>query len=190
MRKISLFLFLIAAVAFKSFGQELPERENDTIIVWTQDRKLTWNDFQRRNLKGPKAAQSDIGIDVRTRYNGNKNFKYVVFAYFYKRESFTETNKLDVLKHEQVHFDIAELFARKMRFRLHQLSREAFNKQKYLRAIDAVYEEYFLFQKRYDKETKHSISKDGQKEWNLKVADALDDMKDFQSKEFTKEFNN
>jgi len=182
MRKIVLFLFLVSANFYHGYSQELPESENDTIIVWTEDRKLTWDDFQKKNFKGARAAQSDIGIDVRTVYQGNSNYKYIVIAYFYKRESSTETDNLNVLKHEQVHFDIAELFARKMRNRLNLLSREKFNKQKYHLTIDEVYENYFLFQGSYDKETKHSIEKERQKEWNIRIASELKELRGFRSK--------
>ena len=82
MRVNFLFLFLVLANIHFGLSQTLPESENDTIIVWKEDRKLTWKDFKKMKLSGPRAAQSDIGIDVKTIYKGENNYKYVVIAYF------------------------------------------------------------------------------------------------------------
>ena len=77
------------------------------------------------------------------------------------------------LVHEQLHFDISELFARKMR---KQLSKKHFTKR-VKSEINAIYEsilkELSDFQNLYDAETNFSRNKEQQLFWNRKIQEAL-----------------
>ncbi len=169
----------------KAVSQNLPEKENDTIIVWTKERKLNWSDFQLfSNDEASKAAESMIGIDLLSIPINDYDYKYVVFSYFYKKSSSVKTTDSLVLKHEQLHFDIAELFARKMRKKLEQLNMNDFDADVYNNVIDAIYDDYFLYQDNYDKETKHSINKEQQIVWQKKVAAEMQKLSNFNSKIF------
>ena len=79
-----------------------------------------------------------------------------------------------ILSHEQGHFDIAEIFARK----LHKsLSEYNFNKKTFQQDLKAIYEnlmqEKEAMQEQYDRETNHSINKSAQAAWLSKINDLL-----------------
>jgi hypothetical protein len=163
-------------------GQKLPEKENDTVIIWTKKRKLTWNDFQKSVHKETKGAQSDIGIDVLSVPTEKNQYTYVVLTYFNKLSSSAATTNPKVLKHEQLHFDIAELFARKMRVKIAQLEKEEFNLEKYNNSLGDIYQNYFSFQEEFDEETGHSRLIEHQYLWEEKIERALRDPESFHSK--------
>ena len=172
-------LFLIP----ESIAQELPENENDTLIVWTPGRKLRWSDFQRSSHEGTKGAQSDIGLSIMTRMTDG-DVEYVVYPYFLKKQSSTNTSDSYVLSHEQLHFDIAEIYARKMRKRLEQLGREPYKRQRYNREIDQLYQAYLNEQEYYDQKTGHSLVPENQRVWERKIAAELRELWAYRSKIF------
>lgn len=182
MKQLLLIIVILIVSTTSIVGQILPEKENDTIIVWSKYRKLDWNDFQRSVHKETRGAQSDIGIDVLSIPTKNKDYKYVVLTYFYKLRSSTATTSPVVLKHEQLHFDIAELFARKMRIKIELLNKKKFDIDNYNNAIDAIYQNYYLYQEKFDKETGHSLVIENQKYWEEKIAAELKGTERFQSK--------
>jgi hypothetical protein len=173
MNGFKLFFLILTFVSFSSVAQQLPERENDTLIVWTEDRKLQWSDFNPLELEGNKAATSDIGIDILTVSSSKGGFEHEVFSYFLKRSSSTATDDAGVLNHEQVHFDIAELYARKIRQKLHQIRDRGYTIKEYHSIVDKIYQDYFEVQNQYDKETGHSVNSEKQAEWDLWVAREL-----------------
>lgn len=180
----SALIFILSTASI--VGQKLPEKENDTIIVWSENRKLNWDDFQGSVHKETKGAQSDIGIDVLSIPAGNNRYNYVVIAYFYKLRSSVALKNPKILKHEQLHFDIAELYARKMRIELAQLKKEKFDLDKYNRSIDDIYQKYFLYQKKFDKETGHSVLIENQHIWEKEIAHELNETALFQFKHYNK----
>jgi len=167
-------------------GQKLPEIENDTIIVWSKDRKLSWNDFQQAVHKETKGAQSDIGIDILSIQIKNNHYDYVVIPYFYKLRSSVASRNPDILKHEQLHFDIAELFARKMRNKIAQLNKDTFDLDNYNNSIEDIYQKYFLFQEKFDKQTGHSILIENQHSWEKEIAKELKKTESFLFKHYKK----
>lgn len=184
MRFSSTYLILFLTLFFFSptvFSQKLPESENDTLIMWSKDRKLTSNDFVKTRLEGNKAAQSDIAIDVITRPVEGK-YKNYVLVYFLKLESTIETITPDIIRHEQFHFNIAELYGRKIRKKLVEITKGSIDKTVYKESINKIYDEYFQYQNRYDKETNHSINKQAQINWEKKIAKELQELNSFRSR--------
>jgi predicted secreted Zn-dependent protease len=78
-----------------------------------------------------------------------------------------------ILAHEQAHFDITEIFARKLHKALMEYD---FDQSTYKRDINSIYQrvvaEKEAFQAAYDKETDHSRNKRIQYEW-LDQIDAI-----------------
>ena len=177
-RRLRIALILLLSTA-SIIAQKLPEKENDTIIVWSKNRKLNWDDFQKSVHKETRGAQSDIGIDVLYIPTKNNRDNYVVIPYFYKLRSSVSLRNPQILKHEQLHFDIAELFARKMRTKIKQLNKEKFDLDKYNRSIDDIYQKYFLYQEKFDKETGHSMLIENQQYWENKIARELKELESF-----------
>jgi len=153
--------------------------KDDNIIKWTDRHDLQWKDF-----KGPADQSSPYGALTHSgmrysfgmRQEGEKiSLSFEVFSYFDKDDSWVKKDKASdaLLAHEQVHFDISEVFARKLH--------KAFTKYKYKKTfqqdIEAIFQktvqEMEDFQKQYDDETDHSKNKPEQMKWEKKIEDLL-----------------
>src|SRR5690606_15269872 len=98
-----------------------------------------------------------------------------VTAYFYPGQSWyrPELCNDNTLAHEQLHFDISELFARKMRDRLEDTTFSGDVKAEVRKIYRDILAELKAFQARYDRETDYSRNRGKQGEWNLRIAQAL-----------------
>ena len=85
-----------------------------------------------------------------------------------------------ILQHEQGHFDITELFARKL---AKELKEYKFNPRKYQDDVSKIYkklmDEKEEYQNKYDKETDFSRNKEQQAEWLEKIKDELDELDEY-----------
>ena len=85
-----------------------------------------------------------------------------------------------ILSHEQGHFDIAEIFARKLNKKMSEYN---FNKKTYQQEVNKIYQDILdekeAMQNDYDRQTNHSINKEKQAEWLKKIEKMLDQYKDF-----------
>ncbi len=96
-------------------------------VEWQPDFKLNWSNFRAAVPQGSSAAAttaSGISYDFST-YSDGKETKldFKVSTYFYPDKSWykpTVANEV-TLAHEQLHFDITEIFARKLRKELNQV---------------------------------------------------------------------
>lgn len=150
-------------------------------LLWSAGRKLTWNDFRQ---KAPK--QTDlVAMTYSTIYYGysGENNKLVmnITATFDKETSWTrdDTSRY-LLNHEQLHFDITEIYARRFRKKLTETS---FTRQTFQTKIRQFHQDninaWKKYQDAYDKETNHSINKSAQAEWDAKVAKELEELSGF-----------
>lgn len=157
------------------FGQEIVES-----IPWEASRKLTWDDF-----KGPvppdavPAATTASGISYR--YSANLmhhevNLDFDVTAYFYPEESWYKAERCDaqILQHEQLHFDISEVFARRMRMKLRQTSFTENVKSEIQKIYRETLNELEDLQDQYDWETNFSRNTEAQERWNTRIKEALE----------------
>ncbi|MBW2962857.1 DUF922 domain-containing protein [Mesonia aestuariivivens] len=80
-----------------------------------------------------------------------------------------------LLTHEQLHFDISELYARKMRKILSEFHPKTLNEAKLQlkRIHHKVERERIYFQNTYDKETQHGTLTKQQQRWQKRVGKAL-----------------
>lgn len=155
-------------------------QRDDDYIKWQEDRKLTWDDFKAEPIKmGNTAAMTTTHLGFG--YNvSNGIVTYKIDCRFEKKKSWGLVKNEWILKHEQGHFDIAEIFAR----RLHQATSEyTFNKNSFQKDLDAIYRSIVSdkedFQQLYDHETDHSRNKNKQQEWMKKIENELNDSKDW-----------
>ena len=78
------------------------------------------------------------------------------------------------------HFDIAELFARKLH---KKMSEYKFDRDSYKKDLRKIYEDITEakadFQNQYDKETDHSRKKEQQAEWLKKIDKMLSELKEY-----------
>ena len=147
----------------------------DDTVSW-QSKRLTWEDFNghpdRRYVNTVALTSSSINIF----YHGREsNPTITVTCTFYRRNSWVkdEGRNAEVLQHEQLHFDISELYARKLRRAISQLPKSQRNWQTVQRLYKQANEECSDYQERYDHATHHSILRSVQQQWNKRVADEL-----------------
>ncbi len=80
-----------------------------------------------------------------------------------------------LLKHEQVHFDITELYARKLREKI--LTTRWKSSGQVTEELTGIYQANAAAlsssQKLYDRETEHSLVKEEQARWNSSMEDSL-----------------
>jgi hypothetical protein len=110
-KKIVLFL-LALSVSGRSFSQD--------VIAWDSATKLTWADFAgTADRSSPYNAVTISGILFKINPNSD-GYSDSIIAVFYRAESWVKGRSESALIHEQGHFDISEIFARKLRKRLRE----------------------------------------------------------------------
>ena len=156
--------------------------EDEEMIPWTGHRRLTWEDFKCapvRNTEAVALTSTSLGISYKVK---NNQFVYDITCSFSKRHSWGLLKTSYILAHEQGHFDITELYARK----LHQeLQNYRFNATTFKADINNIYQRVVKekedFQEIYDGETDHSRKKVRQEEWLVRIEALLDDTTPYQN---------
>lgn len=170
------FTVLFAAAPVTLFSQN----DKEELLTWNPNRRLTWADYKAKPNPESDAAASTttiLGID----YNiTSTSFSFKIESQFSKTRSWGLHKTEYILSHEQGHFDIAEVFARKLN---QKMSGYKFNKKTYQKDLRKIYEEVTdekeEVQNEYDRETRHSINKEKQAEWLKKIAKMLEESKDY-----------
>ncbi len=152
------------------------------ILYWSSKHPLTWEDFQGI----PQYQYEDISAITSSgivHYKGCKDglINYKVRAYFEKQHSWVKEEALTDhhLEHEQIHFDITELYARKLRKALSERAFACGEEEAFEIYVSAYLDNWETEQRAYDIFTHHSIERGRQKEWFYKIALELDLLKDF-----------
>lgn len=156
-------------------------------IVWNENQKLIWDNFKSKtnNLGGSTVVaythcgweysvvtSSDpdipVKIDIETVFNEDRSWKDVKRISDY------------VLLHEQKHFDIAEVFARKFRKEVSEKVKTTADYKKYFKGIYAkISSDYRNFQNKYDRETEHGMNKEKQAAYNTLISEELENLKNY-----------
>lgn len=159
--------------------------QDKQLIAWKEGERLSWNDFtkKRSNNSSGLQALTTAGIGVEFECNGPQP-KVLVTCHFKKKESWTRnTESAELLAHEQLHFDITELFARKLRKKLSELSDPCGKGSSKVQGIyDGNFKSLNEYQTRYDKQTKHGLNEKEQAEWIAKISAELKELELFASK--------
>ncbi|HEX7846141.1 MAG TPA: DUF922 domain-containing protein [Chitinophagaceae bacterium] len=170
------FLAILLSLPFMLKAQE----KKDELIPWDQNRKLTWADYKAKpNLNSDAAASTTTYLGIE--YNmSNNSFSYKITCSFSKNRSWGLHQNDHILGHEQGHFDIAEIYARKLN---KEMGQYRFNKQSYQQDLKKIYQDILKekedMQNDYDDETNHSINKEKQAEWLKKIAKKLEEYKEY-----------
>ena len=157
---------------------------SDTAKCWSDTNKLTWSDFRgvvpKDMLKSIRMAICPSQISVES-ISRNAALQVKVKVIFLKNEAWTkDTASMYVLAHEQLHFDITELQARKIRKSVSELKeKEITDFTKYQVYIQKFVSENDKMQEDYDKQTNHGGFESLQKEWREKISKELIALKMF-----------
>ena len=154
--------------------------EEEQFIDWSAAKRLVWDDF-----KAPPVKNSDAAALTATHLGFSYSFvkdrvSYDIICRFDKTRSWGLVKNDWILKHEQGHFDIAEIFARRLNQAVMQYE---FNRKTFQKDLDQIYksvvEEKEAFQNQYDTETDYSRNKKNQNEWLKKIEKELEESKDW-----------
>lgn len=159
------------------FNSALPTAESvKESIDWRARRTLTWNDFKAAPLESaPNAALTSTSILINYRY-GDSSFSYHLQCVFYPEKSWTKVKSSRILAHEQGHFDISQLFTRRLHKALSAYKVKPTQVDKDVMAIyQKLAEDQAAYQKQYDIETNYSRDLNGQQNWNERISRELDE---------------
>lgn len=145
-------------------------------LLWQKGLLLSAKDFQAApDNNSPHAAATYSGVRYGYDYSTNPlKLRFEVTAFFVPERSWIKHPESDdLVAHEQLHFDISELHARKLR---KAFATTTFGRD-FQRRIKEIYADNNAERKRmqawYDSETDHGRNRDAQQRWYALVHDAL-----------------
>lgn len=183
---IVLLGFLLAS-AGRSGGEDEPG--SGPGIPWYPGVMLTWDDFLGNpdHTSSFKALTSAEILFSSSTYSDSAEL--VITCRFLKESSWTKLRTSQVLlRHEQLHFDIAEVIARRLR-RACSIQRPRSYREAE-QVFELLYREYTGYEwqqlnSSYDMETKHGIIPAKQQEWEQRIAKDLLSLDDYAAPEVT-----
>ena len=191
MNHIHLFYLLFLALNFS--GKPFPKKtepsitadaktkihsvyEDDEFIPWTFTRRLDWDDFlcePKRNSDAVASTSTSLGIAYQVEHG---QLTFTITCNFSKHKSWGLLKTDYILAHEQGHFDITEIYARKL---YQALSQYEFSRKTYRKDVNEIYrsivQEKENMQAAYDSESDHSRNRRLQYEWLEKIDLLLDE---------------
>ena len=196
MNLIHLLTIPLLVVSFS--GRPVPEKTNDAVntrkielavidkretaeeIPWLSERRLTWEDYQCdpvRNTDAVASTSTSLGISYQVI---NSHLTYHITCGFSKIKSWGLVKTNYILAHEQGHFDITEIFARKL---YQALQNYTFNRRSFRKDINEIYQSVVRekedYQEMYDGQTDHSRNRKIQNEWLDRIDDLLNQTENF-----------
>jgi hypothetical protein len=158
-------------ILFSAFFLLLNPQQKNSLIEWKPDYRLTWDDFkQRPDANSSNAALTSSSIKFNFRYAGNK-LEFHIQCSFDENSSWGRVKTAYILSHEQGHFDITEMYARKLNKVLKEYT--VGNPNNISKDLNKIYDQTMkqlnAVQDLYDKETNFSINKMEQAEWLAKI---------------------
>jgi hypothetical protein len=173
--------YLFIPALFSGFAAAA-QPTSEELIDWNVSRRLTWDDYKASPNPNNDAAASTTTY-LRISYNiSSEGFTYKIRSQFSRTSSWGRYKTDYVLKHEQGHFDIAEIFARKLNRQMHDY---VFNRRSYQKDLNRIYfgieNEREQMQNDYDLETNHSINQEKQALWFKKIDSLLREYDDWKN---------
>jgi hypothetical protein len=149
-------------------------------FTYQERSQLSWKDFKGvppKNIKNFASVNSGIGYTFSSKtINSKVVLNIQVESYFYPQLSWKKNineNNRNLLQHEQLHWDISELYARKLR----AAYKRYVPKKNPKKEIDFIFKRFEKerqkTQNSYDLETKHGLIRTLQIRWNDKIKEEL-----------------
>ncbi len=156
-------------------------RKHEQEIIWSPDRTLTWKDFKGK----PKTVfNNNVGAQSYCGFGFQSNFitvfskaKIIVTTTFdcnlsWVRED--QKHRMELLEHEQFHFNLSEVYARRLRKRISEIKLKSSNIKEAEIIFKQVYAEYLDRQELYDSESNHGLNNEKQNEWQFSIGNELE----------------
>lgn len=180
-RTVAVLLVVVNAVVIVLPDSVIFSHLNWQRVMWTPN--LKWKDF-----RGEPFGEEHYGAHLRSnlRWRANRVYSYpagTVIAYMepdssYKKElpshlapELRDSLVRELLKHEQIHFDIAEYYARLANERI--ASQWFLSETEVETIFNKVFAEYVKEETEYDSVTKHSTDIEQQAKWTEKYQQRL-----------------
>lgn len=184
MRNSFLGLLIVVAVTALFWGTNATSTD---VIYWSPDYKLTWDDFEGSpNYKHNYKDISAITVSGIVDYRGCEDDKiiYMIKSYFEKKDSWVKLagRNAHTLQHEQMHFDITELYARKLRKALSEKAFSCGQESEFESFVNNFLQGWQKMQEQYDIETGYSNNHEAQHNWSLRIKDQLQTLDAYKAK--------
>jgi hypothetical protein len=194
---------VLVVLAVHAAGEQAASAYGNDVLVWSKDVKLSREHFKAKVPPATReAAYGWVGLDVSWECRDGKGSWYATAVFdparswwppaipglsrglgagmsraeIESRQTAVRRDDEDLLRHEQLHFDLTELAARKIRRQLDDLQRVCTTPGAAAgigKAIDDIERHWLDEQTAYDKETDHGINLPRQRQWDLRVRRAL-----------------
>ncbi|WP_253404389.1 hypothetical protein [Pontibacter sp. HSC-36F09] len=162
-----------------SFKDYVGSADQDTVF-YDSNRPLNWNDFQ---ADVNKTSRFSATVFPSFAYEGETEIRDGIIhlnlnmkVYVLKSSSWVKENAQDPygLNHEQRHFDIVKLVSErfKQKIKPEELSLSDYNSNIQYHFIES-FREMNQLQEQYDAETRHSLDKTAQDNWNKRLEQEL-----------------
>ncbi|HZH64315.1 MAG TPA: DUF922 domain-containing protein [Flavisolibacter sp.] len=153
---------------------------DEEIIPWKPERLLVWDDFLcAPQQQGDAVASTSTSLGIAYQLKNSK-LSYKITCHFSKHKSWGSLKTEYILAHEQAHFDITELHARKLYAALYNYEYKPSTFKKDIAAIyERIVKEKEEMQEAYDGETDHSRKRRVQYEWLDKIDAMLEETEMF-----------
>lgn len=177
MKTLSVILVFLFCSGLIVARQHQPEKN---YIYWSDDYKLVWTDFEEIPERySEHAAFSVVGYESWFTMD-NLGYEAEISTYFSKNESWSKSWISSLLIHEQSHFDLAEVYARKFRKRVKEaMETENISVSIFQRMSDEAMSRLEAAQKEYDEATNFSMDYLAQLQWTEKIRAQLKELEAF-----------
>lgn len=157
-------------------------------IIWNDNRKLKITDFKGSVDKRPFTAAtfSSFRYTIEAIPLVSNRYTLNVETFFDCYSSYFKHTKLDsfVLRHEQLHFDISELFARKF---IERIEKEALDLNQFLAKREQILAEISreLYLRHDESDSEVYVDRTKQSIWNDRIKNELDKYQKYSNKILT-----
>lgn len=163
------------------------QSNNEGLLLWNDSCLLSWDNYKITKVDTNSIYKAETFTKVKVKnlgFNEDSIF-FHIGTFFNEKKSYKTVGFMnrDLLVHEQLHFDISEIAARKIRkayskyvstdgslYITSKYIKSTFNK--FIAEADSL--DYL-----YDKESNHGINYKEQARWNEKISKILKDYKDY-----------
>ncbi len=189
MQRSLLFVFCLISSLINAQDKAI---NSENVIQWQEAYKLRLEDFQKARTSGDSYSYtaykiefypSEVIVDRNDYIQGYEDLT-VVAEFHIDKSHFHPDYESDLLKFEQLTFDIAELFARKIRKRFEEMKTE---KERRFSAYQYEYTVLLKACKEYQSKFRKATNSgwESQKEmdaWEIKIHNELNELQDFSIK--------
>lgn len=162
-----------------SFSLGVSGQEQNEKLAWQENRPLSWEDFKANpDETSDYAANTNSGIKYSWNYStasGKPVLEHEVTTYFHPERSWVKPEEQDayLLAHEQLHFDISELHARKLRKAIGEYEIGRNIRLDLKRIYNRIEAERKSMQDQFDRETSHSQNRQAEMSWRKFIISEL-----------------